>query len=609
MKMTARKWLFFILAAVFCFCLWYKFGYPRFISVDLSVDRKSALAKATDYLASFGVNAKDYKVAVIFDQDAWADRYLQKTIGFKKEEEFLGKEQYEIFYWYIRFFKEFEKEEYIFKVGSKTAKILNFTHLIEDIEPREEASKEAARNKAREFLKEYYGLTLDNYDFHREEARKLDQRTDYSFFWEKRGVYIPWEEDKGGAKLLMGATVSGNEVREFFINKLDIPEKFQRYIENQLLFGEYLSSFSFIIFIFFILISIVIVIRNKHTLAIKISKSPYIYIGVFLAAANLVYVLNNIQNLLINYPTSSSLASYIWLYISRLLPNVIVFGVSVIFPGLAGEFLRNERMPELKESSLLHYIKSSFFCRSATAGLILGYLLFFILLGFQAAIFDFGQRYLGVWEEWQSLVQFSSAYFPFLTALILALNAAFNEEIIFRLFGINWANKYFKSLLLGIIFSALVWGFGHTIYAIFPVWFRGLEVTLLGLLFGYIFIRFGLLPVLTAHYLFDAFWGVAAYFLGKSSLYLFSSAVFIMLIPFILALVSFFLNRSSEEKPVTQLFDAHQKYNLSILDGFIRQKKSEGFSSERIREELISHLWDIDVVEQALEDAFGKPQA
>ena len=235
MKLSFKTWILFLLLACLGFGLWCKLGYSQFSFVDLAVDKKQAVKKAESYLSSLGVEPEEYSKAVVFDSDNWTDRYLQKTIGLKAEEEFIREHDYELFSWQVRFFKEMQKEEYIVGVSPKSGDVIGFQHLIEDIEPRRAIGKNVARKKAEDFLKGRFGLNLKEFDFHEEKVKRFDKRVDYSFSWEKKGVYIPWKEDQGQAKLLIGATVSGDEIRRFYKMQLDIPEKFQRYIANQLL--------------------------------------------------------------------------------------------------------------------------------------------------------------------------------------------------------------------------------------------------------------------------------------------------------------------------------------------------------------------------------------
>ena len=604
MKISLKAWVIFILVAVLSIGLWHKFEYPNFTFVDLSVNKNEALTRAQSYLQSLGINTQTYSKAIVFNTDDWPDRYLQKTLGIRAEEEFIKKHNYELFFWCVRFFKEFQKEEFFVIVSPKSGEILSFEHLIEDAQPREVLEKNLAKEKAEGFLKNTYGFNLSDYEFHEEKIKRYDSRIDYSFSWEKKGVYIPWDKDQGIAKLLIGATVSGLEVRRFYKGTLDIPEKFRRYIENQLLLGQYISSFAFLLFMFLLASSVYIVAKRKDNIAFRLSKNWFLYLCAFIVLINAVNILNNLQSIMIGYPTSSNKASFFGISLIKLIITIVFFSASFILPGFAGESLHREAFPENKYSSFLYYIRSTFFSRGITKSIILGYLLFFIMLGLQAAIFYFGQRYLGVWKEWVRLTQLSSSYLPFVSAFAIGATASFSEEIVYRLFGINWIKKYFKNTVLAIIVSALIWGFGHSAYAIFPVWFRGIEVSLIGFLFGFIFIKYGLIPLLIAHYLFDVFWGVAAYILGHSPKYLFTGSIFTLAIPLIFAIIAYFMNREEKEKEIKIVLNATEEYNLNILIMFITAKKSQGLSPEAIKAELLYHNWDIALIELAIKDVF-----
>lgn len=606
MKISSKDWVIFILIAFLGLGFWYKFEYPRFTFVDLSVSKQEALAKAESYLRSRGIDTTKYFRAIVFDTDEWSDRYLQKTIGIKSEEDFLKQHYYELFFWRVRFFQQLKKEEYEIRISSKNSGILRFVHLIEDIEPREYSEKNIARKEAEDFLTTNCGLNLKDYDFHEEKIKRYDKRIDYSFSWEKKNVYIPWQKQEGKAKLLIGATISGKEIREFYKNKLDIPEKFYRYIENQFGIGEILSNFYFLIFVFLLFSSIYIVSKRKNNLVTRLCKEWFTYLFIFFAIINICYIVNILPNVIFNYSTSISLKSFLIVYFSKIIINLIFLSVAFILPGLAGEALRYEVMPENKFSSFLYYINSTFFSRKVSSDIIFGYILFFILIGFQAMLFYFGQKYLGVWREWIKLTQLTSAHIPFLSAFIIAATVSLNEEIVFRLFSICWAKKYLKNTIIAVILSSLVWGLGHSEYVVFPVWFRVVEVSIVGFLLGFIFINYGIIPLIVAHYLFDVFLGVAAYILGVSSLNLFLTSFLILLVPMIFAAAAYFLNKEDKDEELKLVLHPNEKYNLEILITFVTLRKSQGFSAEQIKKELLEHNWDISLIELAINKVFFK---
>jgi hypothetical protein len=235
---------------------------------------------------------------------------------------------------------------------------------------------------------------------------------------------------------------------------------------------------------------------------------------------------------------------------------------------------------------------------------MLGYLLFFIVIGLQSTAFWLGQKFLGVWVEQIRLVEMSSAYLPFLAALVIGFRASLNEEILFRLFGIGLGKRYLKNTALAIFFCSVIWGFGHSEYAVFPTWFRGIEVSLMGLLLGFVFIKFGLVVVIVAHYAFDVFWGVAPYILSRATPHLFISSLCILLFPLLIALIAYIINGREEERKLEWLLNSHQKFNLEVLISFLKQNKNQMPPVHKLQEELINHGWDVSVVESAIKQVY-----
>ncbi|HOX54521.1 MAG TPA: type II CAAX endopeptidase family protein [Candidatus Omnitrophota bacterium] len=606
MKISIKEWIVFVLVAIIALGIWYKVSYPQFTFVDLKIGRTQAFKIAKEFLAKQGVDTNSYLKSKMFFQDNWADRYLQRALGFKRQEQFVKDNAYELFSWGIRLFRENQKEEYVVEVSSRTGEVISFVHPIKETEARKTQDSETSRSIAREFLKNQFNINFNEYDFHEEQTKKFDNRTDYAFSWEKKGIYIPWDksEDAGGAKLLIGATVSGEEVKDFYKSKLDIPEKFKRFVRNQMISGS--SMFSVINFLYlgWVAWAIFILIRRKKELIFQKSYRNFVAIGIVILILSIIDGLNNFERLLFVYPTSSFLAPFISLGIINNILNYIFLTTAIIATGLAGESLRYEALPKNKFSSFFYYINSTIWSRSVAKLILLGYLVFLILLGLQSGVIYLGQKFVGVWVENIRLAKLSSSYIPYLSAFIIGITASFSEEIIYRMFGISWGRRYLKNIIIAVIFASLVWGFSHTQYAVFPFWYRGLEVSILGVFLSFIFLRYGIIPVLVAHFLFDVFWGVAGYILGNSTANLFLWSVFIMIIPLVVAAICFGLNREEKQKSLEISLGEAQKYNLDILVAFLNEKKKSGISLDTVKGELIAYGWDQILVELAIKQVY-----
>lgn len=607
MKISFRHWLLLALLSILSIAVWFKFTYPQFALTDFSTSRTQALTIAEKYLVNRShINVSQHQKVAVFISDTDSDRYLQKAIGFKGEREFIAAHEFNLFYWVVRFFKENQKEEFRCTISAATGQIMRFQHVIEDTEAREISDEETAKQTAVAFLKDQLGVNPSDYTFHSKHSRKYDNRMDHSFSWEKNNVYIPWnrDENSGGAKLTINVTISGQEVLAFSKNVLEIPEKFTRAIQQQIRNGQNLSMMFTVFYIILVVAATYFVILRRNHLVMHAARYFVIGLTITIFCLCILGDFNEFEYTLFRYDTASSLQSYLLNYFLHFVISIFLVSVVIMMPALAGESLRHEVAPEKKECSFVHYITSTFFSRAVAQCVGLGYLVFLVMLGIQSLAFEFGQKYLGVWIEHSWMTQITSTYLPFLSAFILAFQASFTEEIVFRIFAINWIRKLTRNTFGAIVISSIVWGFGHSYYLVFPVWFRGLEVACLGVFLSLVYLKFGIIPVLVGHYVFDVFWGIAGFLFGKTSNFNFFSSAVMMLVPCFIGIIAYIKNRPETENALRWRLNRNQIYNLEILTTFLKSNPEtlRGKSSEEIRQDLISHNWDMAVLDHALKN-------
>jgi len=151
----------------------------------------------------------------------------------------------------------------------------------------------------------------------------------------------------------------------------------------------------------------------------------------------------------------------------------------------------------------------------------LGYLYAPILLGIQSILFLFAEQGFDTWYTIDALSSPNNMAYP-LFAPLLAWCAAVSEEAVFRLFAIPalawlfaWPlallrvprrTRTFLSLGAAVAVSSMIWALGHVQYPIYPYYTRFAEVTALGLLFAFIFLRHGFLAAVFAHAVVDLIW-------------------------------------------------------------------------------------------------------
>ncbi|MBL8013308.1 MAG: CPBP family intramembrane metalloprotease [Candidatus Omnitrophica bacterium] len=582
--------------------LWYQFAYPSFSLVDLSISRSEALTIARKYIKSFAaIDPVDYKHAIIFDVPTNTDFYLQKSLGLKGQEQFMRQHNLELYFWTIRFFKENQKEEYRLTISSKSGEIISYWHILDDAASRPPVNEQGAKENGRAFLTNTFHYDFKDWNFHEESKSKFDNRVENKFKWEKKNVYVPWSSpEQGGGKILTTVTVSGNEIQSFVKQTFLVPEQFDRYIEAQKETGRNLSLIGHIGSIALFMVAIWIIQVRRNHLCMNVTKFFYVYLALLLFLLTIASAFNNAQGYLFSYPTTQPFVSYFLRQgVYEMVDRFLFFGCFII-PSLSGELLRYENFPKRHWMGIFQNMSTSFLTRPVGKAIFLGYGFAVLMFGFQTLIFEFGFRYCDVWMEHERLSMFSTAYFPFFGILLMALSAGVTEETFYRLFGVNVFYTFTRNTFLAFLIPSVIWGLGHTGYLVFPFWFRGLEVTLLGIFTCLVYRSYGLLTVIVQHYLFDAFWGSSVYLFGKSTGVNFWMSIVILAFPAIFGFVAFLMNRSQILSGVRWRLTKQQNYNLNILKGHISLKKTQSnFHAETLRQELIGNGWDIAVVDEA----------
>jgi membrane protease YdiL (CAAX protease family)/GNAT superfamily N-acetyltransferase len=97
---------------------------------------------------------------------------------------------------------------------------------------------------------------------------------------------------------------------------------------------------------------------------------------------------------------------------------------------------------------------------------------------------------------------------PFLGPLAGGLIPAMSEELLFRLVGISLILWLTGRRWLALLVPGVLWAFAHLAYVRDPFYLRGLELTVVAVLYGLFFLRFDLTTVIVAHFTYNASLGM-----------------------------------------------------------------------------------------------------
>ncbi len=522
-------------AGLASFLLLYSSVFPQ-ANVSLQVTRAEAVEIASGFLGEQGADLDGFKDSVVFFGDDVALNFLQRHVGLEEASR-MAAEDVPVWTWRLRWFRPQEREEWNVWVDID-GEITGYSHDIEEAASGADLSTQEALELAEEFLATR-SYDLGGWERVGESSQKRDNRTDHLFTWDRRGSEIEWRPDdpeagQGSVRLLI--RIQGDEVGSF--NRfLRVPEEFERNQAETLSVGSVLAIGAFGITALLSLVAVGMVIaRARKT---DLEWKPAISMGVLVGALMLLFNALNWPTIKASYLTEISWAAYIGILLVSLVLLSVLYGAIVVFTTAAGTSLSREFFPETLEG-FSEMATGRLMHGSLARASLRGYGLAFAFIGYLTVFYWFAQRYLGAWLPAEGpYSQIFDLSLPFLAPLAISLVAAVSEEVAYRLFGISFFKRITGSTAVALVIPAAIWAFAHSTYPVYPVYLRGIELTIGGIIFGIAFLRLGLVTCIVAHYVVDAFLLGAPLVATDNTVYVVSGviAIGLALVPALLGLV------------------------------------------------------------------------
>lgn len=487
--------------------------------LELKVDRKAALARAAEFVAERGVALGGLENAVTMTSDEAAVVFLQRSPPPASEPPL---SDMRIWYWHARWFRSEEKAEVRVDVGPG-GRILLYEHLIPEEQAATTIELPAARVLAERFLTQVMQLDLATIEEVEAASKQLDHRVDHTFEWRVKGYERPYRSDPaaGAGTLRHRMRIQGDEIGLYQFD-YKVPEAFERQLKATQSRALFLTILAFILMLGLGIASLVVMVRAQRTASLAFRSS--LVIGGVVVLANLVTVLNSWPELKANYPTQMPYPVYVGIALAGTLLLALIYGLIVLACVASGE--HEARRFGLPPGFALGPFPRPTLLRSTA----LGYAFGGIFLGYVTLFYLFGRRFLGVWMPAEGpYSSVLSTAIPALAPLFTSILAAFSEESVFRLFAVPFLARRFGRIrggtVLALVLPAMVWAFAHSTYPVYPVWVRGLELTIAGAGFGLLFLRAGFLAVVIAHYVIDAIFLAAPLITSKHPGYMTAGVV------------------------------------------------------------------------------------
>ena len=541
--------IFVLLGILGIFLFTYYFSYvSREAAIDFKITRQQALQRGEQYLTQQGHSLKEYRHSVIFSSNQYQAEFVEKTLGLESANRLYQKDV-PIWYWECRWFKELQKEEFSCRI-SPDGRVVGFSHDIKDEEPRPSISEDSAKILALSYITTIPGIQASEYKLVETSDYKKPHRMDYSFIFEKDRPKI-----KDGS-IRLSLNLQGTQLDGFY-HHVHIPDTFQRADEK---IYAYRSLLIYIDWFFdsgiYLGIIILLLLGFK---AKQLRWKLFFPVALTLAVFALLNSYNEIPTSSYYYWTASTWYSFIGRQIGRGFLNAAKEGLMVWILGVAGWYAFRyfrEKKTLLPSTGYIQRIAP----RGLASATIIGYSGALIQLGYVAVFYMLGYRYFHVFSPADiTYSNYLATWLPWLFPLTIALSASLNEEFTYRLFAIPFLQKLIKYRWIAIILPAFIWGFAHSFYNVEPVYIRGIEVGLVGIFLGCIYLRYGILATVIIHYVYDCVL-FALPMLRSSSLYFIISGILVCLLMVLPGILLTWLSpRYKKEFLESEMEDSHPK--------------------------------------------------
>ena len=463
-------------------------------AVDFKVTRGAALERARAFAAQMGLQVQGYQSAVVFNVDDDAKTYLEREVGLAQANRLMSSEV-NVWYWEVRFFRPRQEEEIRVRVDPK-GRVVGYEHILEEAAPGARLARAEAFGRAEQFLTQTLQTNLAAYSLLAEEANfARTNRTDWRFTWERTGFRVK------DAPYRLQVTIEGDRAGGY-LEYLKVPESWRRSYARLRSSNNFIETIALIPYAVLIgaALSVLIMLGRRG----QVRWRWVLGLGFFITLLYFGMKLNEWPLVRAGYDTNDSYASFIAAELVKAPVESFSLALLVVIAVAPGEPLyRTDQPNQLRLGSaftLAGLRTRQFFCSG-----FIGLCLAAVHIGFVVAFYVVGRRF-DVWAP-QDL-QYSdtlSTALPWIYPLTIGIYAAASEEFLFRMFSIRFLMRLTRSRILAIVLPAFAWGFLHSNYPQEPPYIRGIEVGAIGIVAGWVMLRWGILATLTWHYTVDAF--------------------------------------------------------------------------------------------------------
>ncbi|MEJ7667625.1 MAG: CPBP family intramembrane glutamic endopeptidase [Casimicrobiaceae bacterium] len=478
------------------------------LNLDIQLSRSEAIAQATAISARLNLAPDGARSAARFAHDQAAQNYIELDGGGKPAfARILEDKAYAPFWWEVRLFKPGVVDEVTVRYRPDgTAD--GFARRVPETYVRAEATKaldaDTGRALAEAHARSDWGGDFTSYA-PLEQAQQTRQtgRVDHTFVYEHRDRY-------GDARIRLRLVVAGDELIGI-APYMYVPEAFsRRFAEmrsaNENIAGAASISAGLLYGLGGVVFGTFWLLRKRWLL-----WKPALVAGGIVGALLGLTLLAAAPAAWFGFDTAQQADTFWIRQIGAAVVAALAGGVAYGLAFMAAESLTRRAFPHHPQLWRL-WSRAAAGTPTVAGRTVGGYLFVPIELALIAAFYYATNRWLGWWQPSEALTDpnILSSAVPALMPIALSLQAGFMEECVFRaiplslgaLLGERFGRRN-AGIAVAFVLQAIIFAAAHASYPGFPAYSRLVELIVPSLIWGAIFLRYGLLPTVLLHVLFD----------------------------------------------------------------------------------------------------------
>jgi hypothetical protein len=487
--------------------------FPRaipIVALQQSLTRDVVLVRADSFFRVHSLAPSAARTAVQFQGDDSLLTFVQLAGGGHDSlNALIRSDAVAPFFWSVRAFVPGDPREARVHFAPD-GRIIGFERKLAEEDARPAVSADSGRRLAEQALGAWIDDRADRWKVVASsyETKKTSGRVDRTYTFERTDRRI------GGAPIRAEAVIAGDtptRLRPF----VEIPESFRRRYAEMRSWNELLALLATLGILGVTIAGVVGLVRYARDGRVR--WRPPMLVGVAIGAMALAAALNELPGSWFWYDTAMSPVTF---RATQILFALLLGAGTALLVGstlaVAEAATRHAFPRHLDWWKLWHYRGT----REVAAQVGGGYAVAAIAFAYVAAFYVVTRTLFGWWVPSALLDDPSqiASPMPWITGIAMSATAAVWEEALFRALPLSLLSLWIARrpgrrwwMAAGVVASALLFGFAHSDYESWPPYSRGVEIFLDACFWAVLFIQFGLLVTVVAHFVYNGvFFGVFA---------------------------------------------------------------------------------------------------